>query len=98
MEAHEERENDVLEHHENCLRDMNSVKDRSNAFCEDTNLLENIFEETHKSYLSLKNAHKHLSQQTELMEERKAQLKRWNEDSAALVKRLREDNKELAGE
>ncbi|XP_064383174.1 transforming acidic coiled-coil-containing protein 3-like isoform X2 [Halichondria panicea] len=98
VEAHEERENDVLEHHQNFLKDINLVKERSNLIREDMNHLENFFEETHKCYLALKNTHKNLGQQTELLEQRKTQLQQCNEQGAALVKRLKEESKIQAEE
>ncbi len=98
VEAHEERETDVLEHHQNFLKDINLVKERSNLIREDMNHLENFFEETHKCYLALKNTHKNLTQQTELLEQRKTQLQQCNEQGAALVKRLREESKIQAEE
>ncbi len=88
----------MLEHHQNFLKDINLVKERSNLIREDMNHLENFFEETHKCYLALKNTHKNLGQQTELLEQRKTQLQQCNEQGAALVKRLKEESKIQAEE
>lgn len=87
-----------MDHHENCLKDMNQIKERSNIIREDMNHLENIFEETHKSYLALKNTHKNWSAQVKQMEKKKAQLEQWNRQGAALVQRLKEEHKIKAEE
>ncbi len=93
VEAHEERLKDVLDHHENCLKDSNTMKERSKLIHDDMNHLENTFEETHRNYLALKNIHKKLSQQTSLLKQRKTQLLQVKEQGAARVHQLREEIK-----
>ncbi len=93
VEAHEERVKDVLDHHENCLKDRNTLKERSDLIREDMNHLENLFEETHRNYLALKNTHKNLSQQTALLEQRKTQLQQVKEQGATRVHKLKDEYK-----
>lgn len=98
MDAHEFREADVLNHHKSLIKDISQIEEQRDLFLADVSSLENYFEDVHKRYLKLKEAHQILVDENTKLENTISNSESWNRKAADYVQKLKQSTQDISDE
>lgn len=91
MAAHDKRETDTLDHHQELVRDIGQIEEQRDLFRADISALENVFDDLHKRYLKLKHVHQTLAEEKQQLEARHAELETWNKKASDQVQKIKQN-------